>query len=236
MKAAAGRAVVFSMVGAATTAETIELAQHAEKAGADGIGVVTPYYHKLSDDQLFAHYKKVSESVASDFPIYLYAIPQLAANDISVSLAERIANECPNVIGIKYSYPDMPRMLKFLNVRGGDFSVVTGPDDLFYCLLASGGDGTISGNSNVIPECYAAVYSAFLRGDYIAAAKLQDRVIRLNAVLSGPNSLACYKAGLVRRGVIAHRTLRSPLTELAPAEEEALLARLEEMDYTNPCV
>ena len=68
-----------------------------------------------------------------------------------------------------------------------------------------------------------------------AAAKLQDRVIRLNAVLSGPNSLACYKAGLVRRGVIAHRTLRSPLTELAPAEEEALLARLEEMDYTNPC-
>ncbi len=107
-------------------------------------------------------------------------------------------------------------MLKFLNVRGGDFSVVTGPDDLFYCLLASGGDGTISGNSNVIPECYAAVYSAFLRGDYIAAAKLQDRVIRLNAVLSGPNSLACYKAGLVRRGVIAHRTLRSPLTELAP--------------------
>ena len=225
-----------AMVGAATTAETIELAQHAEKAGADGIGVVTPYYHKLSDDQLFAHYKKVSESVASDFPIYLYAIPQLAANDISVSLAERIANECPNVIGIKYSYPDMPRMLKFLNVRGGDFSVVTGPDDLFYCLLASGGDGTISGNSNVIPECYAAVYSAFLRGDYIAAAKLQDRVIRLNAVLSGPNSLACYKAGLVRRGVIAHRTLRSPLTELAPAEEEALLARLEEMDYTNPCV
>ena len=118
VKAAAGRAVVFSMVGAATTAETIELAQHAEKAGADGIGVVTPYYHKLSDDQLFAHYKKVSESVASDFPIYLYAIPQLAANDISVSLAERIANECPNVIGIKYSYPDMPRMLKFLNVRG----------------------------------------------------------------------------------------------------------------------
>ena len=236
VKAAAGRAVVFSMVGAATTAETIELAQHAEKAGADGIGVVTPYYHKLSDDQLFAHYKKVSESVASDFPIYLYAIPQLAANDISVSLAERIASECPNVIGIKYSYPDMPRMLKFLNVRGGDFSVVTGPDDLFYCLLASGGDGTISGNSNVIPECYAAVYSAFLRGDYIAAAKLQDRVIRLNAVLSGPNSLACYKAGLVRRGVIAHRTLRSPLTELAPAEEEALLARLEEMDYTNPCV
>ena len=130
----------------------------------------------------------------------------------------------------------MPRMLKFMDVRGGDFSVVTGPDDLFYCLLSSGGDGTISGNSNVIPECYAAVYSAFLRGDYTAAAKLQDRVIRLNAVLSGPNSLACYKAGLVHRGVIAHRTLRSPLATLAPAEEEALLARLEEMDYTNPCV
>ena len=75
VKAAAGRAVVFSMVGAATTAETIELAQHAEKAGADGIGVVTPYYHKLSDDQLFAHYKRsrsrsrpISQSIFTPSP------------------------------------------------------------------------------------------------------------------------------------------------------------------------
>ena len=234
LKANAGRAVVFSQVGASNTRETVELARHAEEAGADGIGVVTPYYHKLSDEQLFRFYKTVAGSVSPDFPVYLYAIPQLAANDISVDLTRRIADECPNVIGMKYSYPEMPRMLKFLDIRGGDFSVMCGPDDLFYCLLSSGGDGTISGNSNVIPEQYAAVYSAFLAGDWKKAARLQDRVIALNAVISGPNNIACYKSGLVRRGIIAGNTTRSPLTALTPAEEEALFARMDALDYLHP--
>lgn len=235
VKAVAGRTVVFSQVGAATTEESVELARHAEAAGADGIGVVTPYFHKLDDEQLLRHYKAVAESVSADFPIYLYAIPQLAANDITVDLARRIADACPNVIGIKYSYPDMPRMLKFLKIRDGKFSVVAGPDDLFYCLLASGGDGTISGNSNVIPEQYAAVYAAFLAGDWKKAAKLQDRVIALNAAISGPNNIACYKSGLVYRGVIAENTLRRPLTALTPEEESALFARMEELDYAKTC-
>ena len=170
-----GRANVFAMVGANTTKDTIELAQHAEKAGADGIGVVTPYYFKLSDAELIQFFVDVASSVSPDFPVYLYGIPQLAVNDITPAMAEAIVKKCPNVVGVKYSYPDMIKMLKFMEVNNGNFSVLTGPEDLFFAILASGGDGVISGSSNVIPEYFVAIYDAFRAGDYKLAAKLQAK-------------------------------------------------------------
>lgn len=233
LEANAGRVQVFSMVGALTTEDTIELAQHAEKAGADGIGVVTPYYFKLDQDELFEYFRQVAESVSPDFSIYLYGIPQLAVNDITPQLAERIAASCPNVVGIKYSYPDMPRLLQFMDVRGGDFSVLAGPDDLFYALLASGGDGTISGNSNVIPEHFVAIYKAFQEGDYETARKLQAKVNRLIPYISGPNNMSRYKVGLKHRQVIKSAAMRRPLREITPEEEREYIAQIEKMDYLD---
>lgn len=228
-----GRKQVFSMVGAQTTKDTIELARHAEAAGADGIGVVTPSYFKLDQKELLSYYQDVSASVSDDFSIYLYGIPQLAGNDITPELAERIAETCPNVAGIKYSYPDMPRLLKFLEVRNGDFSVLAGPDDLFFALLASGGDGTISGNSNVIPEHFVAIYQAFKAGDYEKARLLQAKTNRLIAYISGPNNMSRYKIGLRERGVIKCSAVRRPLRSLTQEEECAFLEQIKSMDYLD---
>lgn len=229
-----GRVQVFSMVGANTTRDTIELAQHAEHVGADGIGVVTPYYFKLDEEELFQYFVDVASSVSKDFSVYLYGIPQLAVNDITVGLAERIAAACPNVVGIKYSYPDMPRLLKFMDVRGGDFSVLAGPDDLFYALIASGGDGTISGNSNVIPEHYVAIYDAYKAGNYELAARIQAKVNRMIPYISGPNNMSRYKVGLKHRGIIADAAMRRPCREITEAEEKEYLAAIEALDYTDP--
>lgn len=228
-----GRKQVFSMVGAQTTKDTIELARHAEAAGADGIGVVTPSYFKLDQKELLSYYQDVSASVSDDFSIYLYGIPQLAGNDITPELAERIAETCPNVAGIKYSYPDMPRLLKFLEVRNGDFSVLAGPDDLFFALLASGGDGTISGNSNVIPEHFVAIYQAFKAEDYEKARLLQAKTNRLIAYISGPNNMSRYKIGLRERGVIKCSAVRRPLRSLTQEEECAFLEQIKSMDYLD---
>ncbi len=228
-----GRKQVFSMVGAQTTKDTIELARHAEAAGADGIGVVTPSYFKLDEEELLSYYQDISASVSEDFSIYLYGIPQLAVNDITPELAERIAQSCPNVAGIKYSYPDMPRLLQFLNVRGGDFSVLAGPDDLFFSLLASGGDGTISGNSNVIPEHFVAIYQAFQTGDYDKARRLQAKTNRLITYISGPNNMSRYKIGLKERGVIKCSAVRKPLRDLTPEEEHNYLEQIKSMDYLD---
>ncbi|MEF9972875.1 MAG: dihydrodipicolinate synthase family protein [Clostridia bacterium] len=233
VKTAAGRVQVFSMVGAMTTAETIELARHAQACGADGVGVVTPYYFKLDDEELLNHFAAVSASVSPDFSIYLYGIPQLAVNDITPLLAQRIAEKCPNVVGIKYSYPDMPRLMKFMNINDNTFSVLAGPDDLFYVTLCAGGDGTISGNSNVIPEHFVAIYDAFKAGNYVLAEKLQRKTNRMIDFISGPNNMARYKAALKHRGVIETDTLRSPLRPLSEKERADLLSAIERMQYTD---
>jgi len=234
VETAAGRVQVFSMVGALTTKDTIELAQHAEKVGADGIAVVTPYYFKLDQEELLQYYVDISSSVSPDFSIYLYGIPQCAVNDITPALAERIAEACPNIVGIKYSYPDMPRLLRFMNVRNGEFSVLAGPDDLFYAFIASGGDGTISGNSNVIPEHYVAIWDAYKAGNYELAAKLQAKVNKLIAYISGPNNMSRYKVGLKHRGIISCAAMRKPLREITPEEEREYLKAIEALDYLDP--
>ena len=130
VRKAAGRARVYVQTGAMSLEDTIALSRHAAMIGADGIGVVTPSYFKMEDEALSRFYGNVARSVPEDFPIYLYGIPQCAVNDISVSAAARVAAECPNVIGIKYSFADMGKMLAMTEIRNGTFSVLTGPDDL----------------------------------------------------------------------------------------------------------
>ena len=128
----AGRAVVYVHTGAWNLEDTIVLSRHAAQIGADGIGVVTPAFFKLTEKELFHYYKAVSDSVPEDFPIYLYGIPQCAVNDLTPELAGRIAEACPNVVGIKYSYNDMSRIQKFMTLRGGEFSVLCGPASVLF--------------------------------------------------------------------------------------------------------
>ncbi len=230
----AGRVPVFVQVGAWNQADTIELAQHAVKIGAQGIGVVTPVFYKLSDDGLFDFYKAVSEAVPADFPVYLYSIPQNAINDISPACAARIAAECPNVIGIKYSFPDMTKLQNFMtiNTKAGDpFSVLVGPDHLFEAVCAVGGEGVVSGNAMCIPEHYAAVWKAIQAKDFDEATRLQRRTNILNGVMCAINNIAAYKVILKDEGVIATTKMRRPFENLKPEEEKALLAKMKELEY-----
>lgn len=119
VKAAAGRGVVFVHVGAMAQKDSIDLARHAERIGADGIAVVTPSYFHVSEREMIQYYRTICSQVSEDFPVYVYVIPQLAHNDISAETLEKIAAECPNIVGVKYSYPDMRRINQYLRIRGG---------------------------------------------------------------------------------------------------------------------
>jgi len=123
-----------------------------------------------------------------------------------------------------------------MEVNNRTFSVLTGPEDLFYALLASGGDGVISGSSNVIPEHFVAIYDAFKAGNYTLAAELQAKTNRVLAVLNGPNHMSRYKVGMRTRGLITDATMRRPLREITEAEEQALLSGLEAVGYLDPTV
>lgn len=230
------RVPVFAQVGAWNLADTVELAQHAVKIGADGIGVVTPVFYKLSDQGLVDFYEAVSKSVPEDFPIYLYSIPQNAVNDINAPTAEAIAKKCPNVIGIKYSYPDFTRLQQLMLIRDQTFSVLVGPDHLFEALCAVGGDGTVSGNAMCIPEHYAKIWEAVQAKDYATATKYQRRTNELNAVMCAINNIAAYKVILKNEGVIATTKMRRPMENLTPEQEADLLATMKRLDYRKTIV
>ena len=231
VKNTAGRVPVFVHVGAWNLKDTIELAQHAEKIGADGIGVVTPAFFKLSDQGLIDFYVAVASSVSKDFPVYMYAIPQNAVNDVNADVCEKVAAACPNVLGIKYSYPDFTKLQQFMLVKNQTFSVLVGPDHLFEALCAVGGDGVVSGNAMIVREHYAAIWDAIQKKDFDLATKYQRRTNVLNATMCAINNIAAYKVILKAEGVIATSNMRRPMENLTPEQEKALLARMRELDY-----
>ena len=234
IKAVNGKTNVFSMAGTNNFNDTVELIRYAEKAGADGAGIVTPYFFKLDETELVNYFVQIAASVSRDFPIYLYAIPQFAVNDITPSIAEKIIRQSPNIIGIKYSFPNMIRMIDFLNVNNGNFSVITGPEELFLSNISSGGDGVISGSANVIPEHFISIRDAFNKKDYSRAQKLQLKTNKLLSVLCASNTIAHYKAGLVHRGIIESDTMRLPFRSLSEDERASFYKTMEDMNYKVP--
>lgn len=185
VRKAAGRAIVFIHVGAIRQEETIRLARHAHQIGADGIGVVTPSFFGLTEREMVEYYCTVANSIPQDFPMYLYNIPQCSSNDLSVAACKEVAERCPNVIGVKYSFCDMHRTLDYLSVRDGDFSVLVGFDRLLLPALEMGCGGVVSGCASVFPEPLVEIYRAWCAGDKEAAKKAvwtcNDIVLKLKA-------------------------------------------------------
>ena len=213
VKKAAGRVTVFIHVGAMTVDETIRLAQHAHKIGADGVGVVTPSYFTVNDRAMVEYYKTVCAALPDDFPVYVYVIPQLAHNAISAATMEQIAAACKNVVGVKYSFADMRRINEYLQVRNGNFSVVPGADDLFLPALVCGCDGVVSGCSGPFPEAFVAVYKAFQSGDLEGARKAQVAATELVKLMQFGGDMSIFKNILTFRGVTGGH-MRKPLLDL----------------------
>ena len=215
------RVPVFIHVGAMRMDDTLDLAQHAYQIGADGIGAVTPSYFGVNDREMEEYYVAIAKTVPEQFPVYLYNIPQLSANDLTPAVIERILARCPNVIGLKYSYADMARTLEYLRIKEGTFAVIHGADHLFLSLLVMGCAGTVSGVAGVYPEPFVEVYKAFKDEDQPRAIKYQRIAARLAKVLQGGSNMAYYKEALRRRGIdVGH--MRRPQLDLTAAERGRL--------------
>lgn len=221
VKKAAGRVTVFIHTGAMTLEETIRLAQHAHKIGADGVGVVTPSYFTVDDRAMVQYYKDVCSALPQDFPVYVYVIPQLAHNDITPETMEKICEACPNVIGVKYSFADMSRVLKYLRVKNGDFSVVFGADHMFLPALVAGCDGTVSGCSGPFPELFVEVYKQFKAGNMKAAREAQDKANDMVWLMKGGADMSIFKNILTFRGVRGGH-MRKPLLDLSEEDVKTL--------------
>ncbi|MCU6698042.1 dihydrodipicolinate synthase family protein [Laedolimicola ammoniilytica] len=225
VKTAGHRVTVFIHVGAMKQEETIRLAQHAVKIGADGVGVVTPSYFTVNEQAMVKYYQEVCSTLPEDFPVYVYVIPQLAHNDITPETMEKICAVCPNVVGVKYSYADVNRMLQYTRVKSGEFSVVFGPDHMFLPALVSGCDGTVSGCSGPMPELFVEVYEQYLAGNLEAAQEAQKKATELCWLMKCGADMSIFKTILTYRGVNGGH-MKKPLLDLSEEEQKKLLSQI----------
>ncbi len=226
-----GRVPVIAHTGCVTTAETVELARHAQSAGATASSVIVPYFYTFDDESLFQHFVTVAEATP-DLPTLLYTFPGNAKNDISPALLKRLLDATDNIVGFKSSSSDLVRFHDYVQAGGPEFIAICGSDALMLPALALGSHGQISGNANVFPETPNSLLDAFRAGDLAEAQRQQQTIDRIRRTLGDGLHPAYFKAGLRLRGVPAGH-VRPPMRELSPQEQ----ARLEhEMEQLVPLV
>jgi 4-hydroxy-tetrahydrodipicolinate synthase len=223
---AKGRVPVIAGAGSNSTKEAISLARHAEKAGADAVLVVTPYYNKPTQEGLYQHFKAINDAIG--IPIIIYNIPVRSVIDMSVDTMKRLY-ELKNIAGVKDATANMARVSQQRAALGPDFNQLSGEDITALGFNAHGGHGCISVTSNVAPRLCSEFQAACGRGDYATALKLQEKLAPLHINLFVETSPAPVKYALSLLGKCSN-VLRLPMV---PASEKAQAAVREAMVHAG---
>jgi len=208
----AGRVPVIAGAGSNNTVEAIRFVQFAEKVGADGALVVTPYYNKPTQRGLIAHFTAVHD--ASDIPIIIYNIPGRSVVDMTPETMGELA-KLPRIVGVKDATGDITRVSEQRISCGNDFLQLSGEDASALGYNAHGGHGCISVTANVAPKLCAEFQEATLAGDYTKALALQDKLMPLHTAIFVEPGVVGAKHGLTLLGKCTDE-VRSPLTGLLP--------------------
>jgi len=209
---AKGRVPVVAGAGSNSTKEAIELSQHAEKAGADAVLVVTPYYNKPTQEGMYQHFKAVNDAIG--IPIIIYNIPPRSVVDMSVETMTRLF-ELKNIAGVKDATANLARVSQQRHAMGPDFIQLSGEDMTALAYMAAGGHGCISVVANVAPKLCADLMSAVMQGDYATGLKIQDRLTPLHDAVFKEPGLAGAKHGLKLLGRLQEE-VRLPLMNVTP--------------------
>lgn len=210
VKATAGRVPVIAGAGSNNTLESIRLAQHAEKVGADAILVVTPYYNKPTQRGLIAHFTAVHD--CCDLPIIIYNIPGRSIVDMTPETMGELA-KLPRIAGVKDATGDLARVPQQRLTCGADFVQLSGEDATALGFNAHGGVGCISVTANVAPALCAKFQAATLAGDYKLALEYLDRLMPLHLAIFTEPGLVGAKYGMAKLG-LCNDEVRLPLTGL----------------------
>jgi 2-dehydro-3-deoxy-D-pentonate aldolase len=217
------RVPVFAGTGAETTREAIRITKIAEKEGADGVSVITPYFIMPSQQELVDHYRRMAEQTA--LPIVLYSNPATCGGlKIEPETAARLA-ESPNIRGIKDSSGDLQNFIETVRLVPDHFGCLMGRDTLICASLIFGGKGAVPASCNIAPDCCVAVYEAFVRGDEAAAKAAQARLSPVRISLTLGTAPGTVKAAMNMLGMQVGPS-RSPIGPLSPEKQQKLRAVL----------
>lgn len=210
----AGRVPVIAGTAAVATSEVIELSQDAQEAGADGLQIVSPYYGKINETEVFEHFRQIAESVS--IPVLIYNNPVTSGIDISPELLSRLS-EVPNIEGVKEATSDSRRIRRIISFAGDRLSVFVGTDDNVLEGFALGAKGWVSGTGNLIPRQAVALYeAAVVRNDIEKARALYYEMGDLCDKIETDAFVQNIKAGLEMIGIDAG----PPRPPFLPASEE----------------
>ncbi|HTM09343.1 MAG TPA: 4-hydroxy-tetrahydrodipicolinate synthase [Verrucomicrobiae bacterium] len=218
VKAVKKRVPVIAGTGSNSTHEAIELTIGAERAGADGALLISPYYNRPMQEGIYQHYKKVAESVG--IPLIVYNIPARTGSKIEPETLARLS-EIKNIAGVKEATGSVDQAIDVIRLCGDRLAVYSGEDSLTYSLMALGGKGVISTVANIAPKAMAELAGACLKGEWERGRDLQLKLIPLiHAVFIETNPIPAKTAlGLMGK---CTDELRLPLTPMAEGNVKKL--------------
>ena len=219
----AGRVPVIAGAGSNNTIEAIDLAEHAEKAGASAVLVVSPYYNKPNQRGLKAHFAAVADAV--EIPVILYNIPGRSIVDISVETMAELFNENKNIVGVKDATANLGRASEERGALGEEWIQLSGEDITALGYNAHGGQGCISVTANVAPGLCAEFQEATLAGDYSKALSIQDKLAPLHKALFMEPSPGGAKYALSLLGK-CENIQRLPVVPISAETQEAVKAAM----------
>lgn len=215
----AGRIPVIGGTGSNCTETAVYLSTEAEKAGVDGVLLVTPYYNKATQNGLYEHFKTIADSIK--IPALLYNVPSRTGVNIQPETIVRLCRDVENIVGVKEASGNISQVVKLMAMADGCVDLYSGNDDQVVPLLSLGGLGVISVLSNVAPKETHDMCAKFFEGDLQGSLDIQLKASALiDALFCEVNPIPVKKA-LNLMGMEAG-PMRRPLTEMEPANAERL--------------
>lgn len=221
-----GRVPVVAGTGSNCTETAIYLSTEAEKAGADGVLLVSPYYNKATQNGLFAHFSAIAKSI--NIPVILYNIPGRTGVNIQPATIMRLAEANENIVAVKEATGDISQVATLMSMAKGRLDVYSGNDDQIVPLLSLGGSGVISVLSNIAPGYTHDICAKYFEGDVQESARLQLEAIPLIKALFCEVNPIPVKAAMNMLGY-CENYLRAPMTPMEPEHAAVLKAEMEKM-------
>jgi 4-hydroxy-tetrahydrodipicolinate synthase len=221
----ARRVPVLAGAGGYDTRDTIALVHDMEKAGADGILSVTPYYNKPTQEGLYQHYKAIAES--SPLPIVVYNVPGRTGVNVEVATIVRLA-DVANIVGVKEASGNVVQMCEIFASVPDDFILLSGDDPLTVAAMAIGGRGVISVASNAAPAEMVQIVEMAEKGDFASARRLHTWLLpfcQVNFIESNPIPL---KAAMAAMGLLEEH-YRLPLVPPSAAARDKIMRVLQNL-------
>ena len=226
---ARGKVPVLAGAGGYDTREVIHGGQRMQRAGADGILSVTPYYNKPTPEGLYQHYLAIAEAIP--LPIVVYNVPGRTGCNIDVATVVRLSG-IPNIVGVKEASGNMTQICEVCRNVPPDFIVLSGDDALTLPIMAVGGRGIISVASNEVPSEMSRMVEFAERGDFAGARHMHNSLLPLMQINFVESSPIPVKSAMAAMGLMEEH-YRLPLVPPRPASRERILAVLAELKLVS---